>query len=53
MHQKGITLKKENSMQKLKDFAQSMYGKWTMMSKKTKIAVAIGVLIIIIAIIGG
>jgi len=40
-------------MQKLKDFGQSMYGKWTSLSKKHQIAVAIGVLIVIIAIIGG
>ena len=39
-------------MQKIKDFAQSAYDKWSVLPKKHQIAVAIGVLIIIIAIIG-
>jgi|TARA_R100001079_G_scaffold105935_1_gene73613 hypothetical protein len=39
-------------MQKIKDFAQSAYDKWSALPKKHQIAVAIGVLIIISIIIG-
>ncbi len=39
-------------MQYLKDLAQSVYDKWSVLPKKHQIAVAIGVLIIISIIIG-